>query len=136
MRVKRIAKELEMEKQMAKTDDDLRRYDSGDVQKKRSWFLSEQDRKTVKEIVRKTSQGQLTEKEASKIMKEKHIRSAMLKELRGKKDQKEKAQKQRRPCIARDEIRKLKGQVHQMKRNGSYNRGVNLDARKNYVPED
>lgn len=76
---------------MAKTDEDLRRYDSGDVQKKRSWFLSEQDRKTVKEIVRKTSQGQLTQKEASKLMKEKHIKSAMLKELRGKKDQKERA---------------------------------------------
>ena len=41
-------------------------------------------------------------------MKEKHIKSAMLKELRGKKDQKEKAQKQRRPSLAREEIKKLK----------------------------
>ncbi|CAL6023822.1 ATP-dependent_RNA helicase [Hexamita inflata] len=127
-KIKQVKKEEEQENKIELTDIKLQKFDQGVVPEKRSWYLSQQDRKAVKEIVKITEQGDMSRAKAQGLLKKnKQVRQELSKVIKNKLRTGTPVKKSE----AHDQIRKLKRQTKMAKQSGEYEgRNMKLDARK------
>ena len=124
LKLKQIREEENQILNLEKTEKQLDKYDTGEIFEQRSWFLTKQDKKAVKDIVKMTNQGDLTKKDASGLMRQRKIKQELMKTQRGKQAKLPKKHEQH------ELFRKIKKQARVARQEGTLDRQTKFDAKK------